>query len=128
MKYKIGWILAALLLITLLGRHRIFLEGFHLPGTEPRNPTAVCLYAYYEKNEDYKKNLEFFLDRSLKNAKNSTERNEIINRFLFKAMALVYKQNQENIRLRRESLNVLKELRELETKRTRELERYLSKR
>ena len=40
-------------------------------------------------------NLEFFLERSLKNAKNSAERNEIINRFLFKALALVYQQNTE---------------------------------
>ena len=85
-------------------------------------PTQVCA-----GSDDFQ-NLEFFLDRSLKNAKNSTERNEIINRFLFKALALVHQQNQENIRLRQESLNVLKQLRELEVKRTRELERYLSKR
>jgi hypothetical protein len=72
-------------------------------------------------------NLEFFLERSLKNAKNSDERNEI-NRFLFKALALVYQQNTEQIRLKREALNVLKELRDVKVREARELERYLSKR
>jgi hypothetical protein len=85
-------------------------------------PSQVCA-----GSDDFQ-NLEFFLDRSLKNANNSTERNEIINRFLFKALALVYQQNKEQIRLRRESLSVLKQLRELEVKRARELERYLSRR
>lgn len=73
-------------------------------------------------------NLEFFLERSLKNAKNSDERNEIINRFLFKALALVYQQNTEQIRLKREALNVLKELRDIKIREARELERYQSKR
>jgi hypothetical protein len=73
-------------------------------------------------------NLEFFLERSLKNAKNSDERNEIINRFLFKALALVYQQNTEQIRLKREALNVLKELRDVKVREARELERYLTKR
>jgi len=40
-------------------------------------------------------NLEFFLERSLKNAKDSTEPNEIVNRFLFKALALIHQQNAE---------------------------------
>jgi hypothetical protein len=40
-------------------------------------------------------NLEFFLERALKNSKNSTERNEVINRYLLKALALVYQQNKE---------------------------------
>ncbi len=73
-------------------------------------------------------NLEFFLERSLKNAKNSAERNEIINRFLFKALALVYQQNTEQIRLKRDELKVLKELRDVKVREARELERYLSKR
>lgn len=72
--------------------------------------------------------LEFFLERSLKNAKSSADRNEIINRFLFKALALVYQQNTEQIRLKREMLNVLKELRDVKVREARELERYLSKR
>ena len=73
-------------------------------------------------------NLEFFLERSLKKAKNSSERNEIINRFLLKALALVYQQNQEQIRLDRDALKVLKELRDVKIKEARELERYLSRR
>ena len=73
-------------------------------------------------------NLEFFLERSLKNAKDSTERNEIVNRFLFKAFALIHQQNPEQIRLNRETLNVLKELRNVKIREAKELERYLSKR
>ena len=73
-------------------------------------------------------NLEFFLQRSLKNAKDSTERNEIVNRFLFKALALIHQQNAEQIRLNREILNVLKELRNVKIREAKELERYLSKR
>ena len=55
--------------------------------------------------------LEFFLERALKISKDSTERNEVINRNLLKALALVYRQNKEHIRLDREGLNVLKQLR-----------------
>jgi hypothetical protein len=56
------------------------------------------------------------------------ERNEVINRYLLKALALVYQQNKEQIRLDREALNVLKQLRDVEVKKTRELGRLLSKR
>ena len=73
-------------------------------------------------------NLEFFLERALKTSKDSTERNEVINRYLLKALALVYQQNKEQIRLDREALNVLKQLRDVEVKKTRELGRLLSKR
>ena len=73
-------------------------------------------------------NLEFFLERSLKNAKDSNERLEIINRFLFKALALVHQQNTEEMRLNREALKVLKELRDVKVREARELERFLSKR
>jgi len=73
-------------------------------------------------------NLEFFLERTLKTSKDSTERNEVINRYLLKALALDYQQNKEQIRLDREALNVLKQLRDVEVKKTRELERLLSKR
>ena len=73
-------------------------------------------------------NLEFFLERSLKNAKDSNERLEIINRFLFKALALVHQQNTEEMRLNREALRVLKELRDVKVREARELERFLSKR
>ena len=73
-------------------------------------------------------NLEFFLERALKNSKNSTERNEVIKLYLLKALTLVYQQNKEQIRLDREALNVLKQLRDVEVQKTRELERLLSKR
>ncbi len=72
--------------------------------------------------------LEFFLDKSLKKARSSTERNEISNRYLIKALGLVYQQNKEQIRLNRETLQVLRELREIEIKAARELESHLSKR
>ena len=35
-------------------------------------------------------NLEFFLERALKNSKDSSERVEIVNRFLFKALARMF--------------------------------------
>ena len=73
-------------------------------------------------------NLEFFLERALKNSKNSTERHEVINRHLLKALALVYQQNKKQIRLDREALKVLKQLLDVEVRKTRELERLLSKR
>ena len=73
-------------------------------------------------------NLEFSLERALKNSKDSNERNEVINRHLLKALALVDQQNTEQIRLDREALNVLKQLRDVGVKKTRELERLLSKR
>ena len=73
-------------------------------------------------------NLEFFLERALKSSKDSTERNEVINRYLLKALALVYQQNKKQIRLDREALKVLKKLLDVEVKKTRELERLLSKR
>jgi len=45
-----------------------------------------------------------------------------------KALALVYQQNKKQIRLDREALKVLKQLLDVEVKKTRELERLLSKR
>jgi len=45
-----------------------------------------------------------------------------------KALALVYQQNKKQIRLDREALKVLKKLLDVEVKKTRELERLLSKR
>jgi hypothetical protein len=65
-------------------------------------------------------NLAFFLERALKTSKDSTERNEVINRYLLKALALVYQQNKEH--------KVMKQLRDVEVKKTREPERLLSKR
>ena len=87
-----------------------------------------CFSCATVRGSDDFQNLEFFLERALKNSKNSTESNEVINRYLLKALALVYQQNKEQIKLDREALNVLKQLRDVEVKKTRELERLLSKR
>ena len=87
-----------------------------------------CFSCATVRGSDDFQNLEFFLERALKNSKNSTERNEVITRYLLKALALVYQQNKEQIKLDREALNVLKQLRDVEVKKTRELERLLSKR
>jgi len=94
---------------------------------------VVCFFGLafpvqlFAASDDFQ-NLEFFLERALKTSKDSTERNEVINRYLLNALALVYQQNKEQIRLDREALNVLKQLRDVEVKKTRELERILSKR
>lgn len=72
--------------------------------------------------------LEFFLDQSLQRTKDHAERSEILNRYLIKALGLVYEQNQELIRLNRETLKTLEELREIEGKEARELEIQLQKR
>jgi len=98
----------------------VLIAGFFL--VLPLSPLPVSA-----GSDDFQ-NLEFFLERSLKNAKDSTERNEIVNRFLFKALALIHQQNAEQIRLNRETLNVLKELRNVKIREAKELERYLSKR
>ena len=66
-------------------------------------------------------NLEFFLEQALTDSKDSTEPNEVINRYLLKALALVYQQNKEQVRLDREAFNVLKQLRDVEVKKTTEL-------
>ncbi|MGD8438227.1 MAG: hypothetical protein PVH75_05260 [Syntrophobacterales bacterium] len=79
---------------------------------------VVCVVSFafpvqlFGGSDDFQ-NLEFFLERALKNSKDSTERNEVINRYLLKALALVYQQNKEQIRLDREALNVLKQLRDV---------------
>ncbi len=87
----------------------------------------VSPFQVFAGTDDFQ-NLEFFLERSLNNAKSPSERNEIINRYLFKALAVVYQQNKEQIRLYRETLNVLKQVRDIPAKEADELERYLSKR
>jgi hypothetical protein len=90
---------------------------------------AIPLYpVLLSAGSDDFQNLEFFLERSLKNAKDSTERNDIVNRFLFKALALFYQQNTEQIRLDRQVLKVLKELRDVKVREARELESFMSKR
>jgi hypothetical protein len=58
-----------------------------------------CFSCSTVRGSDDFQNLEFFLKRALKTSKDSTERNEVINRYLLKALALVYQQNKEQIRL-----------------------------
>ena len=96
---------------------------------------AVVFFLYFAAfpvqalgGSDQFQNLEFFLNNSLKKAKTSSERTEIINLYLIKALALVYQQNNEQMRLHRETLKVLKEIRDTEIKQAREFERYISKR
>ena len=53
---------------------------------------------------DEYESLEFFLDQSLKREKDPEKRVEILNRYLIKALGLVYQQNQELIRLQQPDL------------------------
>ena len=71
---------------------------------------------------DEYESLEFFLDQSLKREKDPEKRAEILNRYLIKTLALVYRQNQELIRLQRQLLDATKELRDIEKKEIREME------
>lgn len=71
--------------------------------------------------------LQFFLDQALKRADNPNEKAEILNRYLIKALGLIYQQNQELIRLQRQTLEAAKELRDIEKKEVRELELQLQK-
>jgi len=80
----------------------------------------------YGAGDEYE-SLEFFLDQSLKRVKNPEKRAEILNRYLIKALGLVYKQNQELIRLQRQLLDATKELRDLEKKEMREMEIQMQK-
>ena len=76
---------------------------------------------------DEYESLEFFLDQSLKREKDPEKRAEILNRYLIKALGLVYKQNQELIRLQRQVLDATKELRDIEKKEIREMEIQMQK-
>ena len=80
----------------------------------------------YGAADEYE-SLEFFLDQSLKREKDPEKRAEILNRYLIKALGLVYQQNQELIRLQRQLLDATKELRDIEKKETREMEIQLQK-
>ncbi len=77
-------------------------------------------------NDDYE-TLEFFLDQSLKRTKDSGQRTEILNRYLIKALGLVYQQNKELILLQRQTLSAMKELKEIERKEAREMEIQMQK-
>lgn len=80
----------------------------------------------YSANDEYE-SLEFFLDQALKRTKDPNKRAEILNRYLIKALGLVYRQNQELIRLQRQTLDAMEELRDTEKKEMREMEIQLQK-
>ena len=80
----------------------------------------------YSINDEYE-SLEFFLDQALKQTKDADERTEILNRYLIKALGLVYRQNKELIRLQRQTLDAMQELRDTEKKEMRELEIQLQR-
>jgi len=90
----------------------------------------LCMTAFpakvYSANDEYE-SLEFFLDQALKQTKDTDQRTEILNRYLIKALGLVYRQNKELIRLQRQTLDALQELRDLEKKELREMEIQLQK-
>lgn len=80
----------------------------------------------YSAADDYE-SLEFFLDQSLKQEKDRETRAEILNRYLIKALGLVYQQNKELIRLQRQLLDATRELRDVEKKEMREMEIQMQK-
>jgi len=80
----------------------------------------------YSANDEYE-SLEFFLDQTLKRTKDADQRAEILNRYLIKALGLVYRQNKELIRLQRQSLDAMQELRDTEKKEMREMEIQMQK-
>ena len=67
------------------------------------------------------------LDQALKRAKDPEKRAEILNRYLIKALGLVYQQNQELIRLQRQLLDATQELRDIKKKEIREMEIQIQK-
>ena len=80
----------------------------------------------YSATDEYE-SLEFFLDQSLKREQDREIRAEILSRYLIKALGLVYRQNQELIRLQRQVLDATKELRDVEKKEMREMEIHMQK-
>ena len=74
---------------------------------------------------DEYENLEFFLERALKKTEPLDQRNEILNQYTIKALGLLYKQNNELIRLNRKILFTLEELLRVENEGKRGLENQL---
>ena len=74
---------------------------------------------------DEYENLEFFLDRALKQTKDSDERLQILNRYTIKMLGLIYRQNQELLRLNRETIGTLQKILQVESEEKKELERQL---
>ena len=79
-------------------------------------PVNVC------NSSDEYESLEFFLDQALKRTDDVNQRAEIVNRYLIKALGLIYRQNIELIRLQRQTMEAMQELRDTEKKEMRELE------
>ena len=79
-------------------------------------PVNVC------NSSDEYESLEFFLDQALKRTDDVNQRTEIVNRYLIKALGLIYRQNIELIRLQRQTMEAMQELRDTEKKEMRELE------
>jgi len=84
-------------------------------------PIKVC------SSSDKYESLEFFLDQALKRTDDVNQRAEILNRYLVKALGLIYQQNNELIRLQRQTMEAMQELRDTEKKEMRELEIQLQK-
>ena len=84
-------------------------------------PVNVC------NSSDEYESLEFFLDQALKRTDDVNQRTEIVNRYLIKALGLIYRQNKELIRLQRQTMEAMQELRDTEKKEMRELEIHLQK-
>lgn len=80
----------------------------------------------YSANDEYE-SLEFFLDQALKRTEDGEQRAEILNRYLIKALGLVYRQNKELIRIQRQTLDAVQELRDTEKKEMREMEIQMQK-
>jgi hypothetical protein len=80
----------------------------------------------HSTNDEYE-SLEFFLDQALKGTKDADQRAEILNRYFIKALGLIYRQNKELIRLQRQTLDAMQELRDTEKKEMRELEIQLQR-
>jgi hypothetical protein len=74
---------------------------------------------------DEYENLEFFLERTLKETEMPDQRNEILNRYAIKALGLLYKQNNELINLNRKILMTMEQLLRVENEERRELENQL---
>jgi hypothetical protein len=87
----------------------------------PALPAGVC-----GSNDEYE-SLEFFLEQTLKRTKGSDQRAEVLNRYLIKALGLIYRQNKELIRLQPQTLDAMEELRDTEKKEMGELEILLQK-
>jgi hypothetical protein len=87
---------------------------------------TLCAYAPgAHSGSDPYENLEFFLERALKQTRDPDRRLEILNQYTIKALGLLYEQNRELIRLNRETIGVLQDLLRIEQEENREMESRL---